>query len=302
MNKELQPHGDVRRNRLIAIGAGVITVIAIVVGFAGDFLGLPWHWMRPAAELLLLAELVGLVVLERHQLFEPVHEKVTRIDNTVLALAERLAASGQVTACASPPEVLKTGARIFREAFARNSESQQILRVAALSGRSGASDRWIVPERQEFVNAGLAYMLSPSSPSESRARWWAMRVLVRLATVEDFELNLEVMDAPYFERNPMNLELKFAVHPQHDAVLSPLLITDRETLLVFDDAIPMHWGLLIEGREYAALCIRWFDDLWASVPDANLVYSRSGLNQKALERIRKELESRTGGGYRPKTF
>ncbi len=32
--------------------------------------------MRPAAELLLLAELVGLVVLERHQLFEPVHENV----------------------------------------------------------------------------------------------------------------------------------------------------------------------------------------------------------------------------------
>jgi hypothetical protein len=50
------------RNRVIAIVAGAITVIAIVPGFAGDFLGLPWHWMRPAAELLLLAELVGLVV------------------------------------------------------------------------------------------------------------------------------------------------------------------------------------------------------------------------------------------------
>jgi len=57
------------------MAAGAITVIAIVLGFAGDFLGLPWHWMRPAAELLLLAELVGLVVLERHQLFEPVHSR-----------------------------------------------------------------------------------------------------------------------------------------------------------------------------------------------------------------------------------
>jgi hypothetical protein len=47
-----------RRNRLIAMAAGAITVIAIVFGFAGDVLGLPWHWMRPAAELLLLAELV----------------------------------------------------------------------------------------------------------------------------------------------------------------------------------------------------------------------------------------------------
>jgi hypothetical protein len=67
-----------RRNRMIAITAGAITVIASVLGIAGDFLGLSWHWMRPAAELLLLAELVGLVVLERHQLLEPVHEKVGR--------------------------------------------------------------------------------------------------------------------------------------------------------------------------------------------------------------------------------
>jgi hypothetical protein len=52
-----------RRNRMIATVAGAITVIAIVLGFAGDVLGLPWHWMRPAAELLLLAELVGLVVM-----------------------------------------------------------------------------------------------------------------------------------------------------------------------------------------------------------------------------------------------
>jgi hypothetical protein len=66
----------VRRKRMITIAAGVITVIAIVLGLAGDVLGLPWHWMRPAAELLMLAELVALVVLERHQPFEPVHETV----------------------------------------------------------------------------------------------------------------------------------------------------------------------------------------------------------------------------------
>jgi oligoendopeptidase F len=39
--------------------------------------------MRPAAELLLLAELVGLVVLERRQLFEPVQEQVTNIHSRV---------------------------------------------------------------------------------------------------------------------------------------------------------------------------------------------------------------------------
>jgi hypothetical protein len=31
--------------------------------------------MRPAGELILLAELVGLIVLERHQLFEPVSDR-----------------------------------------------------------------------------------------------------------------------------------------------------------------------------------------------------------------------------------
>jgi hypothetical protein len=46
-----------KRNRIIA---------AIVLAFASGYLGLPWLWLRPAAELLLLAELVGLIVLERH--------------------------------------------------------------------------------------------------------------------------------------------------------------------------------------------------------------------------------------------
>jgi hypothetical protein len=36
---------------------------------------------------------------------------------------------------------------------------------------------------------------------------------------------------------------------------------------------------------------RWFDDLWASISDTYVIYSRSGLNQKALDRIRKELEA-----------
>ena len=65
-----------QRNRIIALAAGIITVTAIVLSFASGYLGLGWQRLRPAAELLLLAELVGLIVLERHQLFEPVHEAV----------------------------------------------------------------------------------------------------------------------------------------------------------------------------------------------------------------------------------
>jgi hypothetical protein len=59
-----------------------------VLGFVGDYLGLPWKGFRPAAELLLLVELVVLVVLERHQLFEPVHEKVDQTRTRVNALHE----------------------------------------------------------------------------------------------------------------------------------------------------------------------------------------------------------------------
>jgi hypothetical protein len=55
---------NARRNRIIAICAGAVTITAIVVAFAAEYFELPWKWLRPSAELLLLAELVGLVVLD----------------------------------------------------------------------------------------------------------------------------------------------------------------------------------------------------------------------------------------------
>src|SRR5215472_14976011 len=113
-----EPSLQARRNRFIAIAAGVITVVAIVLAFASGYLGQQWNWLRPAGELLLLAELVGLIVLERHQLFEPVHERVAGIETKVgeiyeamtiarmqdlrevmSVVAERLAAPGQITLC-----------------------------------------------------------------------------------------------------------------------------------------------------------------------------------------------------------
>jgi hypothetical protein len=36
---------------------------------------------------------------------------------------------------------------------------------------------------------------------------------------------------------------------------------------------------------------RWFDQLWASIPDSHLVQSRNGNNPKALDRVRQELEA-----------
>jgi hypothetical protein len=126
-----------RRNRIITIAAAGITVLAIVLAFASGYLGLPWLWLRPAAELLLLAELVGLIILERHQLFEPVHEKVTRTENrieridlTLEALTERLAAAGQATLYANSAQTLSGLARTVRATIAREQETPQILRYA----------------------------------------------------------------------------------------------------------------------------------------------------------------------------
>ncbi len=82
------------------------------------------------SRVVAIAELVGLVVLERHQLFEPVHAKVSgmetridRFDTTMSTLAETLGAWDQVTVCASPPEALRALTRIKREALAREHET-----------------------------------------------------------------------------------------------------------------------------------------------------------------------------------
>src|SRR5215472_2158332 len=92
-----EPSLQARRNRFIAIAAGAITVVAIVLAFASGYLVQQWNWLRPAGELLLLAELVGLIVLERHQLFEPVHEKVIGIEKTLETLTKSIATEGHTT-------------------------------------------------------------------------------------------------------------------------------------------------------------------------------------------------------------
>jgi hypothetical protein len=51
------------------------------------------------------------------------------------------------------------------------------------------------------------------------------------------------------------------------------------------------WGIALEGRQYASLFARWFEDRWSAIPDSYLIYSRTGLNERALDRIRKELEA-----------
>jgi hypothetical protein len=297
----VQPHGHARRNRIIAIAAGAITVIAIVLGFAGDFLGMPWHWMRPAAELLLLAELVGLVVLERHQLFEPVHEKVSGMEahiadmrTTLGLLTQQLGAAGQMTVYPNSNELLRAMVRTAHEAFSREQQTPQVFRVARLMGRAyqgtrndpefqAAVESWLEAVRGVTVRAG--------SRADSPTRWWSIRIAMAVGSVETLNL-LERELRRNEELKTLNFEWKIFVKTQTEATLSPNLITDRETVLVFDEPnVTYRWGIQFQGRQTSTLFARWFDDLWANIPDSQLVYSRNGLNQTALDLIRKELEA-----------
>jgi hypothetical protein len=299
MSVEVQPRDHARRNRLIAMAAGAITVIAIVLGFAGDVLGLPWHWMRPAAELLLLAELVGLVVLERHQLFEPVHENVgamrTRMEEIHAMVSESARSSGQVIACPSTPEVFRAMTRIAREALARDQQAPQILRIGRLAGRLGRTsneqeDPDLVAEFREWINALSAYFVTPGSPPDSRVRRWSVRTLVATSGLQNFNVSLDQFGHGLYAGKPSNVELKILVRPRIEAMSSPALMTDRDTLMVFDDAgAGLRWGVWFQSPQYLALFTRWFDDLWASIPDNYVIYSRNGFNESAIDRIRQEL-------------
>jgi len=241
MESEAPPRARSRRNRIIAIAAGVITVIAIVPGFAGDFLGMPWHWMRPAAELLLLAELVGLVVLERHQLFEPVHERVEDIYATLEELTQQIGALGQTTVYRNSRELIEGMTRTTRLALERDHEAPQTLRVARLLGHFLAveNDPEFAAQIQDWGKALADYGLSPGSRADARVRWWSTRSVYAL-----------------------NSEIKFIARAKVEAVLSPALITDREVISAFDDVgAALRWGILFQGRQYVTLFSRWSDEL-----------------------------------------
>jgi hypothetical protein len=98
--------------------------------------------------------------------------------------------------------------------------------------------------------------------------------------------------APVAERKAINVEMKYFTRVSAEAALTPMLVTDREAILVFDDPTAhFRWGIQFQGRKTSTLFAQWYDELWASIPDRYLVGSRSGLNEAALDRIREELEA-----------
>jgi hypothetical protein len=82
------------------------------------------------------------------------------------------------------------------------------------------------------------------------------------------------------------------VRARPEALLSPIQITDRDVFLAYDDETARYrWGLALQGRQYVSLFAQWFDNRWSSIPDSYLIYSRNGLNQKAVELIKREIEA-----------
>jgi hypothetical protein len=306
----LKTSSTAQRNRMIAIAAGVLTVGAIVLGFAGDFLGLPWHWMRPAAELLLLAELVGLVVLERHQLFEPVHGTVGAIDANVNALRselqllnQRLDSTGQVSFFASPSQTVGAISRAMQEALTREQEAPQILRWARLANYPRIlTNPELGSGLQEILRGVMAFHVLPDSPPHAKSRLWTVRNILTFTDLENFDRWRESIQPLYFERTPLNSETKILVRirSRPEGVLTPNLVTDRDVIVTLDDdRTNNRWGFLFQGRQYVAVFARWFDELWASISDDYLVESRGEVNQKAVSEIGKELEAATGAHNRP---
>jgi len=299
-----------RRNRMIAIAAGAITFTAIVLAFASAYLGLQWLWLRPAAELLLLAELVGLIILERHQLFEPVSSKVdemgadvkavqtglVRIGDEFRQLTQRLDESGQISFLPDPSEATRAMTRALREALAREQTSPQILRWVRLAAYLGPSvNLELTSELRELVTGFVAFQRYPDTPSDARSRAWTARNILTFTNSKSLNLWRE-KNLPLFmeEGSPLNTEGKLFVRARAhaEAILTPNLVTDRDVIVTLEDDNANHrWGFRFQGRQYVEIFARWFDELWASIPDSNLFISRNGLNEKALDRIRQELEA-----------
>jgi hypothetical protein len=107
-----------------------------------------------------------------------------------------------------------------------------------------------------------------------------------------FKTGMEFVRSNFAEVGALNVEVKVLVRVRPEALLSPIQITDRDAFLAYDNETGrFRWGLSLQGHQYVALCTRWFDDRWSSIPNSYLIYSRNGLNQKAVEFVKREIEA-----------
>jgi hypothetical protein len=131
--------------------------------------------------------------------------------------------------------------------------------------------------------------LAPGSRADSKVRRWSIRAISAVAEAASLEFAVEYLSG-LSKRNPLNRELKLIARLNVEAVTSPALITDRETIIAFDDVSgALRWGILFQGRQYAALFARWFDEFWSRVPDSHLAQRAQSEGARLV--VRKELEA-----------
>jgi hypothetical protein len=277
----------------------IIAIAAILAHFGAETLQMPW--LREVAVLVILAEILVFVALERYQVFEPMRAtmddlqaRFTRFES----FREELSASGGVSIQPSPRQYYWEAARALREAVAADPGGPQILRQAFLGlrweGVAGAAreETEEARARLEWLEAYRAFVLEAGAASKGPwAHLWSVRNLFAVADLKDFEA---IQGGPFryvHERTPRNMTVKIIVH-SIGAALSPTIIGERDSFLKFEDpSSPLvHWSIRFRGATAAALFTRWFDELW-QMPEAYTVYTRDGTNQQGHEQVRKRLEA-----------
>jgi hypothetical protein len=143
-----------------------------------------------------------------------------------------------------------------------------------------------------MADASVAFELQPNSAPDSKVRSWSMRVVLTVTGVENFEYWRDHIMPYYLKQKPLNLELKVRIRVggSSEGQLTPNIVTDRDVVVSLDDDKASHrCGFLFHGSQFVAVFARWFDELWMSIPNEYLVYTRAGLNEAALNRIRQQL-------------
>ncbi|MGH7865064.1 MAG: hypothetical protein ACREQB_08745 [Candidatus Binataceae bacterium] len=285
-----------RGRRLIAIAAGVITVGAIVAAFGAEYLELPS--LRPIAEIIILAELVGLVVLERRQIFEPVHDAIRDLQGRFGALEQlrdELAAAGSAQPYSNRVMGFQAGVSVMREALTRDPGTPQILRTGRMSGtlrpvpRSDAiaeDDRW----QRDFISAIFGFCDTPANRSTNPwVHLWTVRMLFVVADGVSFDAISGAIRELTSER-PSNLTVKLLLRSVPEPALSPTIVGEQTALVAFEDySTPMpHWQIFFRGKNYVPLFARWFDEFWHR-NDAYTIYSHGEIDEREFERARTKL-------------
>lgn len=117
-------------------------------------------------------------------------------------------------------------------------------------------------------------------------------MILAITSADTFDLWLKGPGGKILKLNPVNWEVKILARSRAEAMLSPSFISDREVLLTHDDTNEVwNWGVLFQGQRYVSSFARWFDDMWGSIADTQMIYSRGRLIQAGVDAVRKALEA-----------